>query len=183
VLEMSFAVESLSPIPLDFLWGTHPAFAVEEGTRLMIPARTGIVAQSNHASLGTPGDRYSWPRINGRDMSVVPDVSTGLHCGHYATDLEDGWFAVETKGRGTLFEFPLETCPHLWLWLVYGGWRGYHHAVIEPWTGYPVNLAQAFEQGRHGQLGPGKTFSATIRCTTYSAPETHHEALERIRRS
>jgi hypothetical protein len=183
VLQMSFAIESLSPIPLDFLWGTHPAFAVEDGTQLMIPARTGIVAQSNHPSLGMPGDRYSWPLINGRDMSVVPDVSTGLHCGHYATDLEDGWFAVETKGRGALFEFPLETCPHLWLWLVYGGWRGYHHAVVEPWTGYPVNLAQAFEQGRHSQLGPGQTFSVTVRCTTYCAPETYHDALERIRRS
>ena len=187
VLQMSFAIESLSPIPLDFLWGTHPAFAVEDGTRLIIPARTGVVAQSNHPSLGAPGDRYSWPLIKvgetGRDMSVVPDVSTGLHCGHYATDLEDGWFAVETKGRGALFEFPLETCPHLWLWLVYGGWRGYHHAVVEPWTGYPVNLAQAFEQGRHSQLGPGQTFSVTVRCTTYCAPETYHDALERIRRS
>jgi galactose mutarotase-like enzyme len=182
VLAMSFAVESLSPIPLDFLWGTHPAFAVQDGTRLMIPARTGIVAQSNHPSLGTPGDRYNWPVINGRDMSFVPDVSAGLHCGHYATDLEDGWFAVETNGGGTVFDFPLETCPHLWLWLVYGGWRGYHHAVVEPWTGYPVNLEQAVEQGRHSQLAPGETFSVTVRCTTYSAPETHLEALARCRR-
>jgi galactose mutarotase-like enzyme len=180
-VQMTFAIESLSPIALDFLWGTHPAFAVEAGTRLMIPARTGIVAQSNHPSLGAPGDRYAWPLLNGRDMSIVPDISAGINCGHYATDLEDGWFAVETKGQGILYEFPLETCPHLWLWLVYGGWRGYHHAVVEPWTGYPVNLAQAFEQGRHSQLAPGKIFSATVRCTPYSAPENCGNALRRIR--
>ena len=54
---MSFSVKSLSPIPLDFMWGTHPAFAVEAGTRLIIPARTGLVAQSNHPSLGAPGDQ------------------------------------------------------------------------------------------------------------------------------
>jgi galactose mutarotase-like enzyme len=180
-LHMSFSVKSLSPIPLDFMWGTHPAFAVEAGTRLIIPARTCMVAQSNHPSLGSPGDSYSWPNINGTDMSLVPDISAGINCGHYATDLEDGWFAVETRGQGILYEFPLETCPNLWMWLVYGGWRGYHHAVIEPWTGYPVNLAQAFEQGRHSQLDPGSTFSVTVRCTAYHTPETHSDALRRLR--
>jgi hypothetical protein len=181
VLHMSFDVKSLSPIPLDFMWGTHPAFAVEAGTRLIVPARTGIVAQSNHPSLGAPGDRYSWPHVNGTDMSVVPDISAGINCGHYATDLEDGWFAVETNGKGILYEFPLETCPHLWMWLVYGGWRGYHHVVLEPWTGYPVNLTQAVEEGRHSVLQPGETFSVTVRCTAYQAPETHGEALRRLR--
>ncbi len=181
VLHMSFLVKSLSPIPLDFMWGTHPAFAVEAGTRLIIPARTCLVAQSNHPSLGSPGDQYNWPNINGTDMSLVPNISAGINCGHYATDLEDGWFAIETRGQGILFEFPLETCPNLWMWLVYGGWRGYHHAVIEPWTGYPVNLAQAFEQGRHSQLDPGTTFSVMVRCTAYHTPETHSDALGRLR--
>jgi hypothetical protein len=181
VLHMSFSVKSLSPIPLDFMWGTHPAFAVEAGTRLIIPARTAMVAQSNHPSLGAPGDSYRWPNLNGTDMSLVPGISAGINCGHYATDLEDGWFAIETRGQGILYEFPLETCPNLWMWLVYGGWRGYHHAVIEPWTGYPVNLAQAFEQGRHSQLDPGRTFSVTVRCTAYQTPEAHSDALRRLR--
>lgn len=60
-------------------------------------------------------------------------------------------------------------------------WRGYHHAVIEPWTGYPVNLAQAFEQGRHSQLDPGSSFSVTVRCTVHHTPETHSDALRRLR--
>ncbi len=180
-LQMQFDLQSVGPIPVDYLWGTHPAFAVEAGTRLLLPARTGIVAQSTHPSLGTPGDRYDWPHINSTDMSVVPDISAGIHCGHYATDLEDGWFAVETNGNGILYEFPLEKCPHLWLWLVYGGWRGYYSAVVEPWTGYPVTLSEAVAAGRHSQLAPGATFSVTVRCTTYRAPETHTGALKRIR--
>ncbi len=180
-IEMRFEIDNLGPLPLDYLWGTHPAFAVEAGTRLIIPAGSGIVAQSNHPSLGVPGDRYNWPLIQGTDMSIVPDISAGTHCGHYATDLEDGWFAVETRGHGIVFEFPVETCPHLWLWLVYGGWRGYHHAVVEPWTGYPVNLAQAYEEGRTNQLAPRATFSVSVRCTTYAAPETHTQALHRLR--
>jgi galactose mutarotase-like enzyme len=181
VLHMSFAVENLGPKLLDFMWGTHPAFAIEAGTRLIIPAAIGIVAQSSDESLGTPGDDYNWPHVNGTDMSVVPDFSAGINCGHYATDLEDGWFAVESRGKGVLYEFPLEKCPCLWMWLVYGGWRGYYHAVIEPWTGYPVNLEQAFQEGRHSELAPGETFDVTVRCTAYHAPETHLDALRRLR--
>lgn len=77
-LQMVFELESMGSIPFDYLWGTHPAFAVEAGTRLLLPAKTGMVAQSSHASLGTPGDYYVWPHINGTDMSVVPQSLRGL---------------------------------------------------------------------------------------------------------
>ena len=77
--------------------------------------------------------------------------------------------------------FRWKNAPALWMWLVYGGWRGYYHAVIEPWTGYPVNLAQAFQEGRHSELAPGETFHVTVRCTAYQAPETHLDALRRLR--
>jgi galactose mutarotase-like enzyme len=184
-VRMGFEIESLSPLPLDFLWGTHPSFAVEAGTRLIIPGSVGIVGQSNHPSLGSPGERYQWPLLKTdnvvTDMSIVQDITAGLACGHYVTELNDGWYAVEKNGSGVLVEFPLECCPCLWLWLVYGGWRGYHHAIVEPWTGYPVNLEQAAKEGRATRLLPGEIFAAAIRTTVYSAPETHLEALKRLR--
>jgi hypothetical protein len=186
-IHLDFEIESRSPLPVDFLWGTHPALAVGAGTRLIIPARRGIVGQSSDPSLGSPGQHYDWPMIKSdkgtTDMSIVQDISAGIACGHYATELEDGWYAVETAGAGVLFEFPLETCPCLWLWLVYGGWRGYHHAILEPWTGYPVNLEQAVKEGRARQLGPAETFAVRIRCTTYTPPESHADALRRVRRA
>ena len=70
-LRMHFEIESQSPLPLDFLWGTHPAFAVEAGTRMIIPAGVGIVAQSNHPTLGSPGDRYAWPLLNSGGSSSI----------------------------------------------------------------------------------------------------------------
>lgn len=181
-----FEIESLCPLPIDFLWGTHPAFAVQAGTRLIIPAKLGIVGQSSDHSLGSPGEQYDWPILRGKlgvtDMSIVQDVSSGLACGHYATNLQDGWFAIDSGGSGILFEFPIQTCPNLWLWLVYGGWRGYHHAIVEPWTGYPVNLEEAAKNGRANHLLPGTKFNVTVRCTTYAAPEDHIDALRRLRR-
>ncbi len=173
---MHFELECLGPLSLDYLWGTHPAFSVTRETRLLVPAKTGIVSIASHPSLGTPGEHYAWPWIGGVDMSRVQGIEAGVNCGHYLTDLEDGWFAVETAGDGIVFDFPLENCPHLWLWLVYGGWRGYHHAIVEPWTSYPVNLAEAARQHRHRQLSPGEKFAVTIRCAPYRAPETAHTA-------
>jgi galactose mutarotase-like enzyme len=184
-VQMHFEIESQSPLPLDFLWGTHPSFAVEAGMRLIIPARTGIVGMSTHPSLGRAGERYDWPLLKSEgaftDMSIVQDITAAVACGHYATELNEGWYAVEKDGSGILFDFPLESCPCLWLWLVYGGWRGYHHVIVEPWTGYPVNLEQAVKDGRASQLLPGKTFAVKIRCTTYRAPETRSEAIRRLR--
>lgn len=177
---LHFELECLGPLPLDYLWGTHPAFSVTRETRLLIPAKTGIVAISSHPSLGRPGEQYSWPRLGGLDMSRVQGIEAGVNCGHYVTDLEAGWFAVDSAGSGIVFDFPLEKCPHLWLWLVYGGWRGYHHAIVEPWTSYPVNLAEAARQNRHRQLLPGQKFAVTIRCAAYGAPEDPSSARAKM---
>src|SRR5439155_15523314 len=140
-LSMRYEVENLGPMSLDFMWGTHPALAPTPQMVLRIPARTGIVGQASHASLGTPGQRYSWPILetagSRTDISRIQPIGANLFCGHYATDLEGGWYAAEDleTGEGILLEFPVDLCPHLWMWLVYGGWRGYHHVIVEPWTG------------------------------------------------
>ena len=186
VVAMTYSLRNLGPRELDFLWGTHPAIAVKAGDILRVPAKTGLVAISSTPAMGTPGERYDWPFVEhegGRtDMSRVQPVTASVNCGHYAMDLSGGWFAVEDAedGSGILFRFPLELCPYLWMWLVYGGWRGYHHAIIEPWTGYPVNLAEAVRAGRNRTLAAGETFEATVRATPYHGSETWEKALERI---
>jgi Domain of unknown function (DUF5107) len=182
-LSVRFQLQALGPLPVDFLWGSHPALDISTGARLRIPAKTGIVSLSSDPSLGTPGEEYPWPMLNGLDMSRTQNVEAGVFCGHYATDLEDGWFAVEDDTQGIVFRFPLAQCPHLWLWLVYGGWRGYHHAIIEPWTSYPVNLTTAVKEGRHRRLAPGETFDVTVQCTTYRGAENFDAALQRLQRS
>ncbi len=178
-----FELECLGPLPLEFLWGTHPSFPITPETKLIIPGKTGVVSIASHPSLGISGQSYPWPKLGEVDMSRVQRFEAGVHCGHYVTDLEDGWFAVDTQGSGIVFDFPLKECPCLWLWLVYGGWRGYYHAIIEPWTGYPVNLAEAVRQRRHRQFQPGERFAVTVRCATYGTPETYDTALSRLRSS
>ena len=181
-IEISFRIENVSTFPLDFIWGTHPAYAVEPGCKIHIPAATGIVGQSNNRLLGSPGQTYAWPILdpagNGTDMSLVPSLEAS-YAGHYATDLTAGWYAIEHPENqgGLLFEFPLEICPVLWLWLSYGGWRGYYLAVIEPWTGYPVTLSDAVARNAHCVLRPGTPFQCTVRATLWTSPVTLEELL------
>jgi galactose mutarotase-like enzyme len=186
VVKINYEITNLGPAPVDFIWGTHPSLAVTPDMVLRIPARTGIVGLSSDQSLGAAGQRYAWPVIETpvgpTDMSRTRGIEAKMFCGHYVTDLEAGWYAAEdTKtGEGFLLSFPLEKCPYLWLWLVYGGWRGYHHVIVEPWTSYPVHLADAVRAGTSRRLAPGEKFSAEVRATIFTKAEPVEQALRRI---
>ena len=181
-VETEFHVHHIGHHPIDFIWGTHPAYAIEPGCVIHIPARSGIVGQTNHPHLGEPGQRYEWPRLEtvegAVDMSRVGPPGK-LSAGHYATDLAAGWYALEYPDRqtGLLVEFPPGLCPYLWLWLSYGGWRGYYVAVIEPWTSHPVTLSEAVAAKTHRTLLPGDSFSCTVRATPWRAPMTLGQLL------
>jgi hypothetical protein len=186
VVRVQHTIRNLGPMDVDFIWGTHPALAVNEHTILRVPAKHGIVAQCNRPGWGKPGQRYDWPVLQaeaGRaEMDKVRGIEANLCFGHYAVDLEEGMYAVEdaATGEGFVLRFPLDQCPCLWLWLNYGGWRGLHHVILEPWTSVPVNLAQAFERKTSRCLRPGEEFSVEIRATVYRQPETWKEAAARL---
>jgi galactose mutarotase-like enzyme len=186
VLQMRYEITNLGPLPLEFIWGTHPALPAHEDLMLRIPAKTGIVGQVTDPRLGTPGQRYAWPRLETPqgvvDMSRVQGIEARVAAGHYAVDLEAGWYAVEDTrtGEGFLLKFPLAECPYLWMWLVYGGWRGYHHVIVEPWTSCPNKLADAVHQGTHRTLAAGERFSVQVAATVYGREEGYEGALRRL---
>jgi len=186
VLRMNYEITNLGPLPLEFIWGTHPALEAYEHLFLRIPAKTGIVGQATHPRLGSPGQRYAWPRLETptgvTDMSRVQGMDAKIACGHYATHLEAGWYAVEDtrNGEGFLLKFPLHLCPYLWMWLVYGGWRGYHHIIIEPWTSYPNKLAEAVQHQTHRTLRAGERFAVEVIATVYRPDEGYQGALRRL---
>lgn len=168
VLEIRYRLVNSRPMDCHFLWGSHPALAVTEGCRLRVPGTKGIVGEASNAQLGTAGQVYRWPWLetpNGRmDMSYVAGF-LGMHAGHYVTDLRKGCYVVEDPASREAFtlKFSRELFPQLWIWFNYGGYRGYYHVIVEPWTGMPVDLAEAFRRGATRTLHPGDCFEVDLR--------------------
>ena len=59
----------------------------------------------------------------------------------------------------------------VWFCLVYGGWRGYYQALVEPWTGYPSPLDEAVQAGRARVLEPGETQRTDVTAVIYDGVE------------
>jgi galactose mutarotase-like enzyme len=180
VLRIRYRLTNLDVRPLPFLWGIHPCFAVTPAHRIDLPAARMLVGVSSDPRMGEVGTAYEWPSQPAgaesvRDARQVLPPSAAVFGGHWATDLEDGWWAL-TDGasrRGIALSFPRDVFPHAWLWQVYGGWRGHHHLCLEPWTSHPMQLEEATEAGRARTLEAGATLEAELAFVLY-------EGLDRV---
>jgi galactose mutarotase-like enzyme len=171
---LRYRLTNLGLEPLDLNWGIHPVFAITPQHRIDLPSCTGIVEQSNGDKLGQPGMIYQWPHLStGADMSHVLPFETNVFGGHYATELGDGWLALTDTARriGIGMCFPQNIFSALWVWQVYGGWRGLYQLAIEPWVGYPVHWEEALAAGRTRRLMPGVPLEYTTTMTIYSGLE------------
>ena len=119
--------------------------------------------------LGHTGDRYEWPRLGAHDVRHALGSEADDFALHYLTGLEAGWVACtdtdSARGFGMTFDKSVFTT--VWLWLVYGGWRAYYHAIVEPWTGYPTRLAEAVSAGRARTLEPGGVLETDVYAIVY----------------
>ncbi|MGC8635245.1 MAG: DUF4432 family protein [Candidatus Limnocylindrales bacterium] len=186
VLRASYRLTNLDLRPLPYLWGIHPALAVSPDHRIDLPAERMLVGVSSDASLGTPGTEYAWPNLpldargeQARDMRRVPPREAAVFGGHWATRLRGGWASltdVRTR-RGLAIAFSLETFHAVWVWQVYGGWRGHYHVALEPWTGHPMQLDQARQAGTASELAPGQTKETGVAFIVYGGRDAVHEVL------
>ena len=51
---------------------------------------------------------------------------------------------------------------------MYGGWRAHYHLAMEPWTGHPMQLDRAIEEGTASLLAPGETREANVAFVLYA---------------
>ncbi len=170
VVESRIRVEHVGTRPFDMIMGTHPCLAISPHHRFDVPAIDAEVDEyGGEELLGVRGDTYRWPILTRRDGVEVdvrrvggPEIrSVGLH---YLTGLHAGWAAcTDTSiGRGFGLVFDQSFFPVVWLWQVYGGWRGYYHAAMEAWTSWPGILADAVRLGRARTMEPGDVLETTL---------------------
>lgn len=173
-VRLGFSVRNVGHERLPFLLGFHPALELRAGGRIHLPSGTAQVDETSGGSMGSVGQRYSWPHLElpdggAADMDVVRPKAAGQYAGHFLfPDSRRAQWAVTDPGGGAgLGLAASEEFTGLWLWQVYGGWRGYHHVALEPWTGHPITLSQAVEAGTALWLEPEAEFTASITLTCF----------------
>jgi galactose mutarotase-like enzyme len=178
IVRVSYCITNLGPGSLDFIWGIHPALAITPAHRIDLPTCRGLVGQSSGPTLGKAGQSYEWPDLplaDGRhiDMRIAQPYEANVFGGHYAVELTANWVALtDTAHRqGIAVVFDPDVFKAVWMWLMYGGWRGLYGAVLEPWTGYPNVLDQAIAAGRHCSLAPNATLESGATLVVYTGVE------------
>lgn len=173
--EVHYRIEHLGGLPFDYTWGIHPALAITPHHRFDVPARRGEVDADDVTGvlLGRPGQAYRWPMLDGEDLRLARDPDLGAAGLHYLTELQAGWVAAtDTRlRRGFGLCFDVERFPAVWLVLGYGGFRGFHQALLEPWTGYPTRLADAVAAGRATVLRAGEVHETSVTAVLYDGAD------------
>jgi hypothetical protein len=176
LLHLHTRIENIGHKPFSFSWGSHPALAVREGMRLDVPARFGEVTDAGAGGpLGELGERYPYPLMRAGassefDVRFVPGARFAHHALHALTDLDAGWVAATDpyarRGFGVVFDPAVHR--FVWQWMSYGGFRGWYHAILEPWTAQQPALADAAEAGEALSLAPGQALETRMTGVLYS---------------
>jgi hypothetical protein len=174
VIQLAYRIENTGFRPFDFNWGIHPVQAISAAHRFDVPARRAEVDEHGGGILGHKGERYEWPMFGELDVRRALGPEADDFALHYLTELSEGWVACTdtTARRGFGLAFDQSVFSVIWLWLVYGGWRGYYQAIMEPWTGYPSPLTEAIEAGRALSLAPGEALETEITAVVYGGVDS-----------
>jgi galactose mutarotase-like enzyme len=166
-VEIHYQLTNLTQAEMPFLWKLHPAFAVTAKHRIDFPQMTVIREPGFPGSLGDAPLTFPWPGTGKLDLRQVPAIESRATHFFYGTGLKEGWCAVTNTATGlaTAVSFDLDVFPSCWLFASHGGWRNLNVAVLEPCTGYPLNITAAMEAGRVRRLGAGQTLKTRVLLT------------------
>lgn len=173
-----------SALPVDFIWGHHPAFVARPGAKIDLPPGEVRVDDGFDSALADlqPGGSGSWPYAPDKsggvvDLAVVPAGPVERLC--YRPDLPEGWAAFRdpASGTGVAMAWDIAVFPHVWFWQEIGGqgfpWYGRARiAAIEPVCAWPIDgLAHAIERGQARRLQGGEEATAWLTMTLFAASE------------
>jgi hypothetical protein len=174
--------------PLPYIWQHHLALGTPllgPDAELDIPAVTGVVhdyGDDHRNARLSGGETFAWPIAPSPDgdidLSAVPPEDGTIHDVAYATELEDGRFAMANDSLDLRFEFafPLELFETVWYWQAFGGdvttpyfGRNYN-AGLEPTTAYPSDTIPAAQEANDTMktLDAGETVTANHTASTGS---------------
>jgi hypothetical protein len=157
-----------------FTWSLHVAHRISRASRIHLPAEAVGVVPGWTGRLDEATARVGWPAHDDLDLGGVGSPEDGLTEWLYALGLREGWCAVThpDAGVGLGLAFDASLFETVWLWGVYGGWRGHYVLLTEPSTSPPGGLAAAVGGGTAAWLEPGQTLETHVTATALTVAES-----------
>ena len=174
-------------VPVDFLWGHHPAFDAVAGATIDLPAGVVVTASDVYRLPRIdlePGSRGVWPNVPGLgggppvalDRVPVGPVERLAFLSGFGSRT---WAAIRgfEPGLGMAMAWDAATFPGAWLWWELGGpghpWYGRARIVaIEPHAADRADgLAAAIERGKAHRVRPAEARSAWLTMSLFDADE------------
>ncbi len=184
VLAFAERLANEGAVPMDLMWGHHPAFGppfLDQSCVIDLPGATVRTVSLGETSRCQPGTGFVWPLVPDRggkmiDLSRIPPAEVGSYDLAFLTDLTAGWYAITNIARRVGFGmvWPVETFRAVWFWQVFGGalgqpWYGRtYNIALEPWTTPHQTLTDAIKQGTHYVLAPGESLAVEFKAVAYS---------------
>jgi hypothetical protein len=143
-----------------FVWGEHPAFAVEDGDEIDLPPARVLAADGTAV-----GD---WPSASEGGRLDRVDATRPTESVHFVVGLAEGWAALRRRDGGVALAWDVKDLPAVWLWheIASPGFPFYGRSslvAIEPASSWPGNgLGSAIAHGQALTLQPGHTRSTTV---------------------
>ena len=196
-LRLDETVTNLGEISLEFIWQHHIALGpplVGPEAHLDIPAASGLV--DDYSEGGYENGRlqgastFEWPHAPGKngetvDLRNFPPREAEVNDMAYATDLNEGWYAVTNPELDLGFgvTFPSDLYESVWYWQPLGGetnspFFGRNYNIgLEPTTAYPGHDIPESQQenGTIDTLAPGESRSAELTARTYRGVDSVEE--------
>jgi hypothetical protein len=160
-------LSNLGTQPVPFVWSLHVAHPIGRDSRVHLPAAR-LAVEAPYLGRVQPGnDELGWPAYKDHDLSRLPGPESGLTEWLYPQNLREGWCAVNhpSAGVGLALAFDRSVFSTVWLFGVYGGWRGHHVLLTEPSTSPPGGLAANAAAGTAAILGAGEALETEVIAT------------------
>jgi hypothetical protein len=178
LLRFHHKLTNASSRELLYLWKLHPSLTIGLDYRIDVPAKNVLIEELGSSfpdRFDGKVKKYMWPIVRDshgkeHDMRTVLPPGSDVAEMHYCVDLTDGWCALtDTKRKcGFGLHFSKDVFNTVWVLMLYSGWRGLYHVILEPCNSYPYDLHKAMEMGRVGRLGAGKTLETDVVAVAYS---------------
>ena len=167
-LTVKYSIWSRERKPFHFLFKQHLPILITPDCLLSIPGGLVEAVDPSFSTILPDQDEFAWPFVrNGlevTDLRRIPIRASRQQEFLYVKNLAAPWCGVDdTQRRASIrMNFDSKDFPFVWLFLTYGGWRGYYTAVLEPCTNLPKCLSEAVRLGQSARLDPGQEFATTV---------------------